>query len=108
MPETGLSLRGRVAFTAPGEGANLRQGPRVRPPAGDQPTNPMARHSPAKAKYSPKAQKKIEQVMEEHHEGTLRMGKTGKVVPKNRPDIARAIALSEARRAGLKVPKRRT
>lgn len=107
MPETGLSLRGRVAFTAPGEGANLRQG-LVRPPAGDQPNNPMARHSPAKAKYSPKAQKKIAKVMEEHHEGMLRMGKTGKVVPKNRPDIARAIALSEARRAGLKVPKRRT
>jgi hypothetical protein len=56
------------------------------------------------AKYSEKAQEKIGEVMHEFSEGTLKSGKDGiggKV--KNRKQ-AIAIAISEAREAGLKVP----
>ncbi len=56
------------------------------------------------AKYSEKAQEKIGKVMHEFQEGTLKSGKDGiggKV--KNRKQ-AIAIAISEAREAGLKVP----
>ena len=41
-------------------------------------------------------QKKVSYVMREFSKGKLHMGKTGKVVPKNRPDIAKAVAMSEA------------
>jgi len=47
---------------------------------------------------SPKFRAKAGVVMHEFRAGKLRMGKTKKLVPKNRPDIAKAIALSEARR----------
>ena len=83
---------------------NLRQP--VHKPASSS-DHPMARHSPAKATYSKKAKEKIGDVMEEHAAGTLKHGGTGKPVPKNRPDIAKAIALSQAREAGLKVPKKK-
>lgn len=54
------------------------------------------------AKYSKKAQNKIEKVMHEMKEGTLRSGGSGKKV-KNRKQ-AIAIGISEAREAGAKVP----
>jgi hypothetical protein len=57
-------------------------------------------------KYSKKASKKVEKVMRERKRGTLRSGRSGKKVTSRKQAIA--IGLSEARRAGAKVPKRRT
>ena len=60
------------------------------------------------AKYSKKAQEKIEEVMHEFKHGELKSGKGGKGgVVKNR-DQAIAIGISEAREAGLKVPKEKS
>ena len=56
-------------------------------------------------KYSKKASKKIERVMRERKRGTLRSGRSGKKVTSRKQAIA--IGISEARRAGMKVPKRR-
>lgn len=57
------------------------------------------------AKYSKKASKKVERVMHERKEGTLRSGGSGKKVTSRKQAIA--IALSEARREGMKVPARK-
>lgn len=57
------------------------------------------------AKYSKKASKKVEQVMREKKRGTLRSG-SGKKVTSRKQAIA--IGLSEARKAGAKVPKKKT
>jgi hypothetical protein len=57
-------------------------------------------------KYSKKASKKISRVMRERKRGTLRSGRSGKKVTSRKQAIA--IGLSEARRAGMKVPKRRS
>ena len=56
-------------------------------------------------KYSKKASKKVEKVMHERKEGTLRSGRSGKKVTSRKQAIA--IGLSEARRAGAKVPKKK-
>lgn len=58
------------------------------------------------AKYSKKAQDKIEKVMHEHKRGTLKSGGSGKTVKSRKQAIA--IGLSEAREAGAKVPKKKT
>jgi hypothetical protein len=55
-------------------------------------------------KYSKAAQKKVEMVMHERKEGTLRSGSGRKVTSRKQ---AIAIGLSEARREGKKVPKKR-
>jgi len=57
------------------------------------------------AKYSKKAQDKIEKVMHEKKKGTLRSG-SGKKVTSRKQAIA--IGISEARKAGAKVPKKKT
>lgn len=57
------------------------------------------------AKYSKKAQDKIEKVMHEKKRGTLRSGSGQKVTSRKQ---AIAIAISEAREAGAKVPKKKT
>jgi hypothetical protein len=57
------------------------------------------------AKYSKKASKKVEKVMHEKKRGTLRSG-SGKKVTSRKQAIA--IGLSEARKAGAKVPKKKT
>jgi len=57
------------------------------------------------AKYSKKAQEKVEKAMHEMHEGKLKSGKSGKRV--TNPKQAVAIGLSEAREEGAKVPKKR-
>jgi hypothetical protein len=54
------------------------------------------------AKYSAASQKKVQKVMRERKAGTLRSGGSGKVVTSRKQAIA--IALSEARRAGNKLP----
>jgi hypothetical protein len=56
------------------------------------------------AKYSKKAQKKVEKAMHERKRGTLRSGRSGKKVTSRKQAIA--IGLSEARKRGAKVPKK--
>ena len=57
------------------------------------------------AKYGKKAQRKVRRAMHERKQGTLRSGGSGKKVTSRKQAIA--IGLSEARRAGAKVPRRR-
>jgi hypothetical protein len=54
------------------------------------------------AKYGRKAQDKVEKAMHERKRGTLKSGSSGKRVTSRKQAIA--IGLSEARRAGGKVP----
>jgi len=56
-------------------------------------------------KYAKKASAKVEKVMRERKRGTLRSGGSGKKVRSRKQAIA--IGLSEARRAGAKVPRKR-
>ncbi|MEO6148805.1 MAG: DUF6496 domain-containing protein [Mucilaginibacter sp.] len=56
------------------------------------------------AKYSEKAQDKVEKAMHEMKEGTLKSGSGKKVNSKKQ---AVAIGLSEARKEGAKVPKKK-
>ena len=58
------------------------------------------------AKYGQKAQDKVEKTMHERKHGTLRSGTSGKKVTSHKQAIA--IGLSEARKAGAKVPKKKT
>lgn len=55
------------------------------------------------AKYSKKAQEKVEKTMRERKHGELKSG-SGKKVTSRKQAIA--IGLSEARKAGAKVPKK--
>ena len=57
------------------------------------------------ARYGKKAQQKVKRAMHERKEGTLRSGGSGKKVTSRKQAIA--IGLSEARRAGGKVPKKK-
>jgi hypothetical protein len=54
------------------------------------------------AKYGKKSQKKVKKVMGEMKSGKLKSGRSGKKVTNRKQAIA--IGLSEARRAGAKVP----
>ena len=58
------------------------------------------------SKYSKGAQRKVKKVMKELKSGTLRSGRSGKKVKSRKQAIA--IGLSEARRAGKKVPTKNT
>jgi hypothetical protein len=55
-------------------------------------------------KYSRGASKKVEKAMHERKQGTLKSGRSGKKVKSRKQAIA--IGLSEARKAGKKVPKK--
>lgn len=57
-------------------------------------------------KYSPKATQKVERAMREKKQGTLKSGRSGKKVTSRKQAIA--IGLSEARKAGAKVPKKKS
>jgi hypothetical protein len=57
-------------------------------------------------KYSKGASKKVEGAMKKRKKGTLRSGRSGKKVKSRKQAIA--IGLSEARRSGKKVPKKKT
>jgi len=57
------------------------------------------------AKYGKKASKKVEKAMHERKKGTLKSGSGKKVTSKKQ---AIAIGLSEARKAGGKVPKKKS
>lgn len=58
------------------------------------------------AKYSKKAQNKVEEVMHEYKHGKLKSGKAGKGGKVKSRKQAIAIGLSEARKSGAKVPKK--
>jgi hypothetical protein len=58
------------------------------------------------AKYGKKAAEKVKKVMHERKLGTLKSGSTGKKVTSRKQAIA--IGLSEARRAGAKVPRKKS
>jgi hypothetical protein len=53
---------------------------------------------------STKGKRKIHKVMKEHKEGTLKSGSGKKVTSRKQ---AVAIALSEARKSGAKIPKKK-
>lgn len=55
------------------------------------------------ARYGKKAQEKVAEAMHEFKHGELHSGKSGK--PVTNPKQAVAIGLSEARKAGAKVPR---
>ena len=57
-------------------------------------------------KYGRKASQKVERAMRERKRGTLRSGRSGKRVTSRKQAVA--IGLSEARRAGAKVPRKGT
>ena len=56
-----------------------------------------------KRKYSKGAAEKVERAMKKRKAGTLRSGRSGRKVTSRKQAIA--IGLSEARKAGAKVPK---
>ena len=57
-----------------------------------------------KASSSTKGKRKVLKVMKEHKEGTLKSGSGKKVTSRKQ---AVAIALSEARKSGAKIPKKK-
>lgn len=57
------------------------------------------------AKYGPKAQEKVEKTVKEMKEGKLKSG-SGKKVTNRKQAVA--IGLSEARKEGAKVPKKKS
>ena len=57
------------------------------------------------ARYGRKARQKVKKAMHERKRGTLRSGRSGRKVKSRKQAIA--IGLSEARRAGGKVPRPR-
>jgi hypothetical protein len=56
-------------------------------------------------KYDEKAQEKVEEAMREMKQGKLKSGRSGKKVTSRKQAIA--IGLSEARKEGKKVPKKK-
>jgi hypothetical protein len=58
------------------------------------------------ARYGQKASEKVERAMRERKKGTLKSGRSGKKVKSRKQAIA--IGLSEARRAGGKVPRKKS
>lgn len=64
-----------------------------------------AKKSSSRRKYGPKAQSKVKKAMHERKHGQLKSGGSGKKVTSRKQAIA--IGLSEARRSGAKVPKKK-
>ncbi|HEX9149940.1 MAG TPA: DUF6496 domain-containing protein [Thermoanaerobaculia bacterium] len=58
------------------------------------------------ARYGKKASEKVEKAMHERKRGTLKSGRSGKKVTSRKQAIA--IGLSEARREGGKVPRKKS
>jgi hypothetical protein len=65
-----------------------------------------AKKSSSTRKYGPAAGKAVEREMKEMKEGKLKSGRSGKKVTSRKQAIA--IGLSEARKAGAKVPKKKS
>ena len=64
-----------------------------------------AKKKSSRRKYGPKAQSKVKSAMRERKRGTLKSGRSGKKVTSKKQAIA--IGLSQARRRGAKVPKKK-
>jgi hypothetical protein len=58
------------------------------------------------SRYSARAKSKVKRAMHERKHGTLRSGRSGRKVTSRKQAIA--IGLSEARKEGAKVPRRKT
>ncbi len=58
------------------------------------------------ARYGKKAQQKEKKAMHERKRGTLKSGRSGKKVKSRKQAIA--IGLSQARRSGAKVPRKKS
>jgi len=58
------------------------------------------------ARYGAKASEKVKKALHERKKGTLKSGRSGKKVSSRKQAIA--IGLSEARRAGGKVPRKKS
>jgi hypothetical protein len=58
------------------------------------------------ARYGKKAQQKVKRAMHERKRGTLKSGRSGKRVKSRKQAIA--IGLSQARREGGKVPRKKS
>jgi hypothetical protein len=58
------------------------------------------------ARYGKKASSKVKTAMRERKKGTLKSGRSGKKVKSRKQAIA--IGLSQARKAGAKVPKKKS
>jgi hypothetical protein len=57
------------------------------------------------ARYGRKAQQSVKRAMHKRKHGTLKSGRSGKTVKSRKQAVA--IGLSEARRKGAKVPRKR-
>lgn len=57
------------------------------------------------ARYGKRAHKSVERTMHKRKKGTLKSGKSGKPVKSRKQAVA--IGLSEARRKGAKIPKKK-
>jgi hypothetical protein len=58
------------------------------------------------AKYGRKAQQKVKKAMHERKRGKLKSGRSGRKVKSRKQAVA--IGLSQARRSGAKVPRKRS
>jgi hypothetical protein len=58
------------------------------------------------ARYGKKASRKVKKAMQERKKGSLKSGRSGKKVTSRKQAIA--IGLSQARREGAKVPRRKS
>jgi hypothetical protein len=58
------------------------------------------------ARYGKKASEKVERAMHKRKHGTLKSGRSGKKASSKKQAIA--IGLSEARKSGAKVPRKKT
>jgi hypothetical protein len=66
----------------------------------------LLREIKAMAKYGKKAQQKVKRAMRERKRGTLKSGRSGRSVKSRKQAIA--IGLSQARREGGKVPRKKS
>jgi hypothetical protein len=64
-----------------------------------------AKKKSSRRKYGSTAQRKVKAAMHERKRGTLKSGRSGKKVTSKKQAIA--IGLSQARRRGAKVPKKK-
>jgi hypothetical protein len=71
-----------------------------------QPRTNLQQESAMARRYGKKASRKVKRAMHERKRGTLRSGRSGRKVKSRKQAIA--IGLSEARRSGAKVPKKRS
>jgi hypothetical protein len=84
----------------------LRAAQNYIPPACSNHLTPHHREEATVARYGRKASQKVRKAMRERKRGTLRSGRSGKKVKSRKQAIA--IGLSQARRAGGKVPRKRS